>query len=108
MKTAPKKCIYLKINEATHFVDFDNIIRLEAQVNYTLFYLAGRAILVITAKTLKYYMEKLNEKQFISPHQSHLIKLSLAGGAMKKREDNFTHVTLEIRAAKQLDYPASL
>ena len=57
------------------FFDIDEIIRCEADNNYTIFYLnEGRRF--VSSKTLKEYDELLSEYQFLRVHQSHLINPS--------------------------------
>ena len=58
--------IFLKINE---------IIRLQSESNYTIFYLIGNKKILI-AKTLKNFEEKLLLFKFMRIHQSHLINLA--------------------------------
>ena len=57
--------IFLKVNE---------IIRLQSESNYTLFYLIGNKK-VLVAKTLKNFEEKLLPYNFLRIHQSNLINL---------------------------------
>lgn len=56
------------------FVKFEEIIRCEAQGNYTYVYLQnGKAVLI--TKTLKHYEDLLLPKGFLRVHKSHLINL---------------------------------
>lgn len=54
------------------FIDVDNILRCEADNNYTVFYLSGGKRFV-SSRTLKEYDELLSEYQFLRIHQSHLV-----------------------------------
>ncbi len=54
------------------FFDIDEIIRCEADNNYTTFYLSGGRRFV-SSRTLKEYDELLSEYQFLRVHQSHLV-----------------------------------
>ncbi|NND33599.1 MAG: response regulator transcription factor [Saprospiraceae bacterium] len=54
------------------FFDIDEIVRCEADNNYTIFYLQEGARF-LSSKTLKEYDELLSEYQFLRVHQSHLI-----------------------------------
>jgi len=66
------KKIVLKTAESIHIVQVKNIIRCEADVNYTTFYLDnGESLLV--SKTLKEYSELLETSGFFRTHQSHLV-----------------------------------
>jgi len=72
-QNSKKQNIRLKIEDTYEMVEFDDIIRLEAQSNYTLVYLTDRPKPVLTSRTLKWYTNQLDEKQFIRPHKSHLV-----------------------------------
>jgi two-component system, LytTR family, response regulator len=54
------------------YVELDDIIRLQAESNYTHIILAGKKLFV-SAKTLKEYDEILQGHQFVRVHKSHLI-----------------------------------
>ncbi len=58
--------------EGTIFLSTDEIIRLEAEVNYTKFFLRKDKNLM-ASKTLKEYSEFLSEHNFIRIHKSHLV-----------------------------------
>lgn len=61
--------------EGVVFLDLDKIIRCEAELNYTKFYLSDNTKL-ISSKTLKEYEELLFDKDFIRVHRSHLINVN--------------------------------
>jgi two-component system LytT family response regulator len=66
--------IVLKTAESIHIINVDTIIRCEADVNYTTFFLVnGKKLLV--SKPLKDYDELLGPTGFFRTHQSHLINL---------------------------------
>lgn len=70
-----KKKLVLKTLESIHIVDIENIIRCEADKNYTSFYLAdGKRIIV--SKTLKDYDILLSGHNFFRAQQSHLINVN--------------------------------
>lgn len=70
-----KRKLVLKTLESIHVVDIDNIIRCEADKNYTSFFLAdGKRILV--SKTLKDYDTMLSGHSFFRAQQSHLININ--------------------------------
>ncbi|MBC7885484.1 MAG: response regulator transcription factor [Saprospiraceae bacterium] len=54
------------------YVQLDEIIRLQAESNYTRIFLASGKIFV-SAKTLKEYDEILNGHKFLRVHKSHLV-----------------------------------
>lgn len=68
------KKIVLKTAESIHIVQVKNIIRCEADVNYTTFFLDNDDKLVVS-KTLKEYSELLEPSGFYRTHQSHLVNL---------------------------------
>ncbi|HBH49281.1 MAG TPA: DNA-binding response regulator [Bacteroidales bacterium] len=66
------KRIILKTSECLHVVKISDIIRCEADNNYTFFFLVnGQRILV--SRTIKEFTALLKETNFIRVHQSHLI-----------------------------------
>lgn len=66
--------IVLRTAESIHIVPIKNIIRCEADVNYTKFVLDnGEKMLV--SRTLKDYAEMLEPAGFFRTHQSHLVNL---------------------------------
>ena len=67
--------IALTTQDGVTFVRYEDIIRCEAQGNYTNFYLTDGTSLLIT-KTLRYYEELLIGKGFFRVHKSHLINLN--------------------------------
>ncbi len=70
-----KRKLVLKTLESIHIVDIENIIRCEADKNYTSFYLVdGKRILV--SKTLKDYDTMLSGHNFFRVQQSHLINVN--------------------------------
>ena len=69
-----EKKIVLNDAQNTYLIGVKEIVRCEADVNYTCFYLAdGRQIVV--SKTLKSFDEMLCDHGFFRSHQSHLINL---------------------------------
>ncbi len=68
------KKIVLKTAESIHIINVSQIIRCEADVNYTRFYMkSGEKLLV--SKPLKEYDELLSPAGFFRTHQSHLVNL---------------------------------
>ena len=67
--------IVLRTAESLHVVNVKDIIRLEADGNYTRFFLAkGEKLLV--SKTMKDFDEMLEDAGFFRTHQSHLVNLN--------------------------------
>jgi two-component system, LytTR family, response regulator len=71
--SAPKR-IALHTMDRIHLVSVSDIIRCEADGNYTMFYIKNRAALLV-AKTLKEYDKLLSGDTFMRVHQSHLVNL---------------------------------
>ena len=69
------KRIALSTSDGIHLFDVSDIIRCEAKVNYTQFYIKNHKPVLIS-RTLKEYEELLTEHGFERIHQSHLINLS--------------------------------
>lgn len=57
------------------FIDIDRIVRLQAERNYTIFYLVDGSNIFV-ARTLKEYEETLAGASFMRVHQSHIINLN--------------------------------
>ena len=69
------KRIALSTNDGIHLFEVADIIRCEAKVNYTQFYIKNHKPILIS-RTLKEYEELLAGHGFERIHQSHLINLS--------------------------------
>jgi two-component system, LytTR family, response regulator len=59
-------------SEGVFFFTLDEILRLEADKNYTSIHLIGKRPF-LSSKTLKHFDEMLNEFNFIRTHKSHLV-----------------------------------
>ena len=71
----PLAKIGLPSMEEIIFIDIDNIIRLEAESNYTRFYLEHTERIIVS-HTLKNYEEMLSDHGFLRVHNSHIINLN--------------------------------
>lgn len=69
------KRIALSTSDGIHLFDVSDIIRCEANVNYTEFFIKNHKPVLIS-RTLKEYEEMLTEHGFERIHQSHLINLA--------------------------------
>lgn len=69
------KRIALSTSDGIHLFDVADIIRCEAKVNYTQFFIKNHKPVLIS-RTLKEYEELLKEHGFERVHQSHLINLA--------------------------------
>ena len=67
-----EKRIALPMADKIEFIAINQIIRLEADNNYTRIFLEGKREYLV-CKTLKDYQEVLEPHQFLRTHQSHLI-----------------------------------
>lgn len=71
-----KEKIILKTFDHIHIVNHDEIIRVEADRNYSTFYLEdGRKIIV--SRSIKDFEDQLNNKGFYRIHKSHIINISM-------------------------------
>jgi two-component system, LytTR family, response regulator len=68
------KGIFVGLNSNSRFVKVAEVIRIEAQSNYSSIYLDDGEVL-FTSKTLKHWEEKFNAPQLIRVHQSYLINI---------------------------------
>ncbi|MGI8952475.1 MAG: LytR/AlgR family response regulator transcription factor [Chitinophagaceae bacterium] len=68
------KKIALPASNGLTIIPVKDIIRCQAEVNYTTFFLTAKNKMLVT-KTLKEYEELLNDYDFIRVHNSHLINL---------------------------------
>lgn len=66
--------IILKTHDSIKVIALSDIIRCEAEINYTIFYLKENRKVVV-AKSLKEYDDVLSNKGFFRAHKSHLINL---------------------------------
>lgn len=93
------KKIVLKTAESIHIVQVSNIIRCEADINYTTFYLNNSQTLLVS-KTLKEFAELLEPAGFFRTHQSHLVNLDhilrfdkLEGGHLVMKDSSVVPVS---------------
>lgn len=78
-----KRRLVLKTQESVHVVDLDDIIRCEADRNYTSFYLTNNKKILVS-KTLKEYETLLSGHNFLRVQQSHLININYVDRYDKK------------------------
>lgn len=76
------KRIALSTSDGIHLFDVSDIIRCEAKVNYTEFFIKNHKPLLIS-RTLKEFEEMLTEHGFERIHQSHLINISFLKSYIK-------------------------
>ena len=69
-----EKKIVLKTYDSIKVIKLIEIVRCEAEINYTTFYLTNDRKVVV-AKSLKEYSEMLEELGFFRTHKSHLINI---------------------------------
>lgn len=101
--------IIVPTKEGMIFLKINDIIRLQSESNYTVFYLIGNKKIIVS-KTLKNFEEKLLDFNFLRIHQSHLINLA----HMKEidHHDNFVLMAdnskVEISKRKKKEFMDSL
>jgi two-component system LytT family response regulator len=74
IQPSQKRKLVLKTQESVHVVDLEEIIRCEADRNYTSFHLTGGKKILVS-KTMKEYELILAPHHFLRVQQSHLINL---------------------------------
>ncbi|MBN2273159.1 MAG: response regulator transcription factor [Bacteroidales bacterium] len=94
------KRLVLHTSECVHFVNVDEIIRCEADSNYTFFYLTGKRKILVS-KTIKEYTDLLRHSGFLRVHQSHLINTAFLdkyiksdGGYLKMKDMSNVPISL--------------
>lgn len=81
--TKEVKKIVLKTSDSIHVISVNEIVRCEADSNYTVFFLTnGKKILV--SNTLKEYDEMFSSYHFFRAHQSHLVNINYISSYEKK------------------------
>lgn len=101
-----QKNIVLKTSESIHLVNVNDIIKCEADNNYSTFYLVDGKKIVIS-KGLKEYEDMLGDLGFFRVHQSHLINLKFVS-RYDKRDGGFvvlkdeSHVPVSQRKKQKL------
>ena len=83
MNPNEKRRLVLKTQESVHVVELDEIIRCEADRNYTSFFLKGEKKILVS-KTLKEYETLLSGHNFLRVQQSHLININYVDRYDKK------------------------
>jgi two-component system LytT family response regulator len=81
-RTEEEKRIALPLADKIEFIAINQIIRLEADSNYTHIYLEGKKEYMV-CKTLKEYQDILEHHNFLRTHQSHLINCRKITAYMK-------------------------
>lgn len=66
-------CLLVHNVQGTHYLPYNDIIRLEASGNYT--YIITLDQKILASKTMKFFEVDLPAKQFIRIHASHIINL---------------------------------
>jgi len=107
------KKIVLKTSDRIYLVNVKDIIRCEAENNYTVFYLANGTKIMVS-KTIKTYETLLPTHDFIRVHQSHLVNVNYIqhfdkpDGGILVLSDNSTVPVSHQKRNLLLDYFSSL
>lgn len=75
--------IVLSSSEGLHFVELNDIIRLESDINYTTFHLHSTERITVT-KTIKTFEKLLPKDSFFRNHQSHIVNLKYVDKVLKE------------------------
>jgi two-component system LytT family response regulator len=71
-----KSLLILNTSTGSFLIDINTIVRIEASSNYSKIYLSvamGNINMLVTAKVLKWFEEKLPQECFTRLHRSHLV-----------------------------------
>lgn len=93
--------IALTTAEGFTYVRFDEIIRCEAQSNYTQVVMTDNSSTLIT-KTLKHYEDLLLEKDFFRVHKSHLVNLHAVRRFIRSKKGSM----IEMKDGAQIEVSA--
>ena len=74
-KSTDVKKIVLKTSDSIHVINVNDIVRCEADRNYSSFFLTNKKTILVST-TLKDYDELLSSFNFFRVHQSHLVNLN--------------------------------
>jgi len=106
LKPSENKRIILRTMEKLHLVPVQEIIRCEADRNYTSFFLQDKRIIMVSG-SIKDYEEILSEQGFFRVHKSHIINLSYVdsfvksdGGSVLLTDDS--NIPVSMRKKNQL------
>jgi two-component system LytT family response regulator len=81
-----EKKIVLNTQEAIHIISINEIVRCEADRNYTRFFLSDKKVILVSGG-LKEYEEMLGSDKFIRPHHSHLVNILFISRLDKRNND---------------------
>ena len=76
--------IILKTSDCVHVVSLENIIRCQADINYTIFHFKDQSQLIVS-RTLKDFEIKLKDHGFFRAHKAHLINIRYIRSIDRKR-----------------------
>lgn len=108
---SPSKKIVLRTSDSLHLINVCDIVRCEADSNYTFFYLKDNKRILVS-KTIKEYSQLLKPSGFIRVHQSHLVNtdhvdryVKTDGGTLIMKDNSKVPVSNDRRAfvLKQLE-----
>lgn len=106
LRQVKNKRIVLKTVEKLHFIPVQEIIRCEAEKNYTTFYLTEKRKIVVSG-SLRDYEDILAEQGFYRLHKSHIVNLNFVESFEKSDGgtvllSNGSHVPVALRKKNQL------
>lgn len=102
--------ISLSIQGSLHIIPVSEIVRVEADSNYSIFYFTNRPK-VMVSKTLKEFEEILIPHHFFRVHQSHLINMSLVSSVNRNEGDTILMQNgdkVELSRRKKAEFLAQL
>ncbi|MEL7122544.1 MAG: LytTR family DNA-binding domain-containing protein [Bacteroidota bacterium] len=88
LRATEDRRIALATKEEVHFVKVNDIIRLQAEANYTRVFLKNESPLLLSGN-IGHYEKLLNDQRFYRSHQSHLINMIYVKKFVKKEGGYF-------------------
>jgi two-component system LytT family response regulator len=100
------KRICVPVLNGLEFIQVNDIVRCESDVNYTTLFLRDRQKMVV-AKTLKEFEEMLGDYNFFRVHKSHLVNLAYIKSYNKGKGGTLTmtdHSTVEVSTRRKDEF----
>lgn len=101
------RSLQLTVNNQTYKIPYEQIIRIEASSNYSLIYTTTQCKPIMVARSLKYFNNKIDDPQFIRPHQTHFVNKNFIESYCKGKNAHLilkdtTKITIARRRIKNI------
>ncbi len=92
--------------DAIYFINYDNLMFLNSKSNYTYLYL-NNGSKILAAKTLNYFVNKINDSYFFRVHASYFVNLKYVSKILKSKSvvllENGKEIPISRNNRKALD-----